>query len=1176
MSSLSAPDAADASQFHKVQNTCPSSVVGISSQPGIEMRQFTAVLAQLKQENMASLASSIRQGNERSDNKSSSSSSKAPWHGCKVLPKPLYGSYNLAYRVLFDDGVKWILKVPVSGHHACFDRSSADALTSEALTMRMIKKRTTIPIPAVHHFDASAENEIGCPYILMDFLEGKPLWLGWFDEKSSRSSLERFRARALQSIATAMVQLSQFTVDRSGSLRFNSDGEPVDVAAARVPDWLAEHDIMKGLKTPGEGCLYCEKGPITDPESSFLFMLNRRGIREEDESHVQGVNEVLRLLTQWTLKKVDSSIDHQPPFVLAHPDFALQNFLVKDDGTLCGVIDWDGVAAVPLSVGCLRYPDWLMRDWHPEYDYWARKTERQENSPGELTVYRSMYAQFIELISSIACESTETGKQNANVTRISLVAGSLDLGAHDLKLTAATVNTMFEKVEALTTDYDGSASDTESLSDNETHRVNADEEGSRELTAPTDTEDRTSDKQENIAECLVPRFIAEIAPDQALANDEDEKPDGDRPPSRHTTSYAEQVLVKEDNLTPTVNGTHSEELAQDQKTPASRNARVAKWALGLGEKGSKRIVKALHKQDANELQPSRTVRVVKWALDFGGECCKGVSEVFHKEGTSNPGSGDRSQAVPVNSDSQPVLKTMKTATGLRKRTKTLLGDVSTRERRDGIVNGESSELKRKEATRIQVFIKWLIAMLQRLIQKPARSDKCGAQTTRPTSRRSTADLVDAEHCQRCQVGDKNRADKTPDMAVCSTKAGPEAVWAAISADVDKGGVPLDMIQKRREVITQCIIQYLGQELQREKDMESHLKNKRAAESEKKAEEQAEKTYKNNASEKESGAGLETEKTDTGLRSTNSHIQTVGNLISKDHEEPESTKSCRGKVASIHSGSIPTSSTENGVSIAEQVVLAKTDTSAKDLEDTKSASRKLRATLSKLHEPEIVNTQLQPNIFSVAENGDGRCENDERSQELKFTPLLEGSSERMAAHSVTNLQGGRWFETPGGNLKRMESRETLHDSFSNDERTSKRQSHVLEDKRRLAHSPIANRGDDGTDGVLDGQLVLPNQQKSEAVHVFQVPDIDENDDEASSSFQNKPNTGSKEPAIKIILEPGVKNEPQAREMVDSGSFTALQVCRALGNGDLEEQRMRRLRKGFMALLDDAMGRYRRCI
>ena len=29
----------------------------------------------------------------------------------------------------------------------------------------------------------------------------------------------------------------------------------------------------------------------------------------------------------------------------------------------------DGIAAVPLCIGCLKYPDWLMSDWHPLYDY---------------------------------------------------------------------------------------------------------------------------------------------------------------------------------------------------------------------------------------------------------------------------------------------------------------------------------------------------------------------------------------------------------------------------------------------------------------------------------------------------------------------------------------------------------------------------------------------------------------------------------------------------------------------------------------------------------------------------------------------------------------------------------------------------------------------------------------
>ena len=185
------------------QSPFASSNSNSSSQRDSDMLRFAAVLAQVKHENMACLASSVRQGSESLQDKGAPPSTSPPSTTCKVLPKPLYGSYHLAYRILFEDGVQWILKIPVYGHYASFDRLASEALTSEALTMRMIQQITTIPVPTVHHFDASLDNEIGCPYILMDFLGGKPLWQGWFDQNASRSALEQFRARALQTIAAA-------------------------------------------------------------------------------------------------------------------------------------------------------------------------------------------------------------------------------------------------------------------------------------------------------------------------------------------------------------------------------------------------------------------------------------------------------------------------------------------------------------------------------------------------------------------------------------------------------------------------------------------------------------------------------------------------------------------------------------------------------------------------------------------------------------------------------------------------------------------------------------------------------------------------------------------------------------------------------------------------------------
>ncbi|KIM37911.1 hypothetical protein M413DRAFT_421199 [Hebeloma cylindrosporum] len=45
------------------------------------------------------------------------------------------------------------------------------------------------------------------------------------------------------------------------------------------------------------------------------------------------------------------------------PDFGFQNVLVDDDGTVTGLLDWDGNDTVPRQSGYARYPLWIMRDW---------------------------------------------------------------------------------------------------------------------------------------------------------------------------------------------------------------------------------------------------------------------------------------------------------------------------------------------------------------------------------------------------------------------------------------------------------------------------------------------------------------------------------------------------------------------------------------------------------------------------------------------------------------------------------------------------------------------------------------------------------------------------------------------------------------------------------------------
>ena len=327
----------------------PNGAVTVTDQAGQDkqMTRFKRVLDQIRIDNIPSLAANIRQaikvgGSE--PNVDPSMTGSPALIGCKVVQPPFHGSYNIVFRIHFDDGVRWMLKVPANGHRGSFDLLAAQSLESEAQIMRFLKSKTSIPVPTVHSFNTSIENQIGCPYILMDHISGRPLYHAWFDSEVSCQKLKQIRARALQTIATSMVQLNQFKTARGGSLRFDQAGNAIDIGPAKAVDanvmfdrFEADDGEYDANKADGpEDDAFCEKGPNEDPMSALLFMLNRRGIRRKDSSFDRGTRTCLRMFIQMVGKHLNREGDK---FVLAHPDFDMQNMLVDNDGTLIGVID---------------------------------------------------------------------------------------------------------------------------------------------------------------------------------------------------------------------------------------------------------------------------------------------------------------------------------------------------------------------------------------------------------------------------------------------------------------------------------------------------------------------------------------------------------------------------------------------------------------------------------------------------------------------------------------------------------------------------------------------------------------------------------------------------------------------------------------------------------------------
>lgn len=56
--------------------------------------------------------------------------------------------------------------------------------------MRLIKCEITVPISEVYSFNASTYNDLGCPFVLMEFVETVPLYEIWLEKTSSKTVME--------------------------------------------------------------------------------------------------------------------------------------------------------------------------------------------------------------------------------------------------------------------------------------------------------------------------------------------------------------------------------------------------------------------------------------------------------------------------------------------------------------------------------------------------------------------------------------------------------------------------------------------------------------------------------------------------------------------------------------------------------------------------------------------------------------------------------------------------------------------------------------------------------------------------------------------------------------------------------------------------------------------------
>jgi hypothetical protein len=104
--------------------------------------------------------------------------------GCR-LGSINFGGSNMVRQVIFEDGVKWVARVPmprrIVGNHGeltieskeeYWTEERAKDMQSQTYTVMYIREHSEIPVPKIFAFDITKNNSFGAPFILMECVMG--------------------------------------------------------------------------------------------------------------------------------------------------------------------------------------------------------------------------------------------------------------------------------------------------------------------------------------------------------------------------------------------------------------------------------------------------------------------------------------------------------------------------------------------------------------------------------------------------------------------------------------------------------------------------------------------------------------------------------------------------------------------------------------------------------------------------------------------------------------------------------------------------------------------------------------------------------------------------------------------------------------------------------------------
>ncbi|RPA96361.1 hypothetical protein L873DRAFT_1694551 [Choiromyces venosus 120613-1] len=258
--------------------------------------------------------------------------------------------------------------------------------TSEVATLAYIRCYTMIPVPEVIAYSATAENELGFEWILMEKVHGVPLREVW-----PRMAI-RAKEEITKEVASCVLQMrASCRFDAIGSLYCRGalkEEEGVDVLDARHEAYVIGPLVTAFFFVGGRRLkVRRDRGPylndhdymlaLTQVELEDMKLLQEstedaadydKDLAEDAPDIVHATHKLQDLLPSiFCRPSTPLGASPDPPkgeFVLYHHDLSLSNVIV--DPATCkvtGIVDWECVGIVPTWGG--TYPQFLVG---PEVD----------------------------------------------------------------------------------------------------------------------------------------------------------------------------------------------------------------------------------------------------------------------------------------------------------------------------------------------------------------------------------------------------------------------------------------------------------------------------------------------------------------------------------------------------------------------------------------------------------------------------------------------------------------------------------------------------------------------------------------------------------------------------------------------------------------------------------------